>query len=130
MQTPQVFWKDRPVFVTGATGLLGGWLVQALVDLGAEVTALVRDGSPRSMIARNGLLDRITVVRGSLEDFPLIRRALCEYSADSVFHLAAQPLVGVAKLNPMGTLEANIGGTWNVLEAARQVGTRQIVVAS
>lgn len=130
MDTALNFWKNRPVFVTGATGLLGSWLVQSLCERGAEVIALVRDGSPRSMIARNGLLGRITIVRGSVEDLSVVRRALTEYSAATAFHLAAQPLVGVAKLNPVGTLEANVVGTWNVLEAARLAGTQQVIVAS
>jgi CDP-glucose 4,6-dehydratase len=130
VNSSNTFWKSRPVFVTGATGLLGGWLVKELTDLDADVIALVRDGSPRSMAAQTGLLDRITVVRGSVEDFDVIRRALSEYSVATVFHLAAQPLVGVAKLNPIGTLEANVAGTWNVLEAARQAGPCQVIMAS
>jgi CDP-glucose 4,6-dehydratase len=128
--TSKNFWQDRPVFVTGATGLLGGWLVQELVHQGADVIALVRDSVPRSLLEREGLLDRITTVRGSLEEFSQMHRALCEYSVDTVFHLAAQPLVGVAKLDPMATLESNIRGTWHVLEAARLSGARRIIVAS
>ena len=129
-QSSENFWRERPVFITGATGLLGGWMVKELVCRGAEVIALIRDGSPRSFIAQEGLLNRITIVRGSLEEYSQIRRALCEYSVDTVFHLAAQPLVGVAKLDPMATLDTNVRGTWHVLEAARNAGTRRIVVAS
>jgi CDP-glucose 4,6-dehydratase len=124
------FWRDRPVFVTGATGLLGGWLVPELVKRGAEVVALVRDGAPRSRLARDGWLERIERVHGSLTDEGLVRRALAEYSIDTVFHLGAQTLVGVAKADPVGTLEANVRGTWMLLEAARQTGVRQVVVAS
>jgi len=124
------FWAGRPVFVTGASGLLGGWLVRELVERGASVAALVRDGAPQSMLFREGWSERISLVHGDLGDQALLRRALCEYEADTVFHLAAQALVGVAKADPIGTLEANVRGTWNLLEAARQAGTRQVVVAS
>jgi len=124
------FWEGRSVFVTGATGFLGGWVIKRLLELGAEPVALVRDSNPRSMLVREGYLSRISVVYGSLEDGPLIRRALAEYSVETVFHLAAQPLVGVAKLDPVGTLQINVAGTWNVLEAARQTRVQQVVVAS
>ncbi len=124
------FWRHRTVFVTGATGLMGGWLVKRLLGKGAQVIALVRDGVPSNMLAREGILDRICRVSGSVEDFGLLRRALCEYAVDTVFHLAAQPLVGVAKRDPIGTLKTNVEGTWNLLEAARQADVRQIVVAS
>lgn len=124
------FWKDRPVLVTGATGLLGGWLVKGLVQRGAHVVALVRDGAPGCMLAKEGLLDRVATVHGDILDLRLLQRTLSEYSVDTLFHLAAQAIVGVAKLDPVDTLESNVRGTWNVLEAARLTKTAQIVVAS
>jgi CDP-glucose 4,6-dehydratase len=123
-------WTSRPVFVTGATGLLGSWLVPELVRRGASVVALLRDGAPRSLLVRDGWLDRISTVRGSFADEGLLRRAFAEYAIDTVFHLGAQTLVGVAKVDPVGTLEANVRGTWLLLDAARQAGVRQVVVAS
>ena len=116
--------------MTGATGLLGSWLIPELVRRGAEVVALVRDGTPQSLLVRDGWLDKITSVKGSLTDDGLVRRACAEYAIDTVFHLGAQTLVGVAKLDPVGTLEANVRGTWMVLEAARQTGVKQILIAS
>jgi CDP-glucose 4,6-dehydratase len=100
------------------------------LEAGAQVVALVRDGSPRSFLVREGLHQNIATVHGALEDFNLIRRALHEYSADTVFHLAAQTLVGVAKNDPLSTLEANVRGTWNILEACRQAQVAHVVVAS
>ncbi len=123
-------WKARPVFVTGATGLLGSWLVPELVRRGASVVALLRDGAPRSLLVRDGWLERISTVHGSLADDGLLRRAFAEYGVDTVFHLGAQTLVGVAKVDPVGTLEANVRGTWLLLDAARQAGVRQVLVAS
>lgn len=116
--------------MTGATGLLGSWVVPELVRRGAEVVALVRDGAPRSILARDGWLDRVVTVRGSLSDDGLLRRAFAEYGIETAFHLGAQTLVGVAKVDPVGTLEANVRGTWLLLEAARQAGVKQVLVAS
>ncbi|MEK7754165.1 MAG: NAD-dependent epimerase/dehydratase family protein, partial [Acidobacteriota bacterium] len=124
------FWQGRPVLVTGATGLIGGWLVKELLERGAEVVILLRDRTPNCLLAVEGLLQRLTVVEGCVRDQALLRRAMSEYSVDTVFHLAAQPLVGVAKLDPVGTLEVNVQGTWQVLEAARQSRVSQVLIAS
>lgn len=116
--------------MTGATGFLGSWVVPELVRRGALVVVLIRDGAPRSLLVRDGWLDKISVVRGSLTDDGLLRRAFAEYAVDTVVHLGAQTLVGVAKVDPVGTLEANVRGTWMLLEAARQTAVRQVLVAS
>ena len=124
------YWKGKTVFVTGATGLMGSWLVKALLQEEAEVVGLVRDQTPRSLLVREGLIRRIAVVNGDVESLPTMRRAIAEYQPHTVFHLAAQPLVQVAKLDPVGTLRANVAGTWNVLEACRLTGKSNVVVAS
>jgi len=124
------FWKSRTVFVTGGTGLMGGWLVKALLERGAEVVALVRDHTPRSTFLREKLDEQVIVVNGAIEDGDVVKRALGEYGVDTVFHLAAQPLVNVAKADPVETLRVNIQGTWTVLEACRQLKVRHVVVAS
>jgi len=109
---------------------MGGWLVKALIDRGAEVVALVRDHTPRCMFVREKLDERAAVVHGCVEDEVVVRRALAEYGIDTVFHLAAQPLVNVAKADPTDTLRVNIQGTWSVLEACRQSNVRHVIVAS
>lgn len=109
---------------------MGSWLVKALLSEGANVVALVRDQAPRSMLVREGLINRVAIVNGELESLPTLRRAMAEYQPHTVFHLAAQPLVQVAKLDPVGTLRANVAGTWNVLEACRLIGKSNVVVAS
>jgi CDP-glucose 4,6-dehydratase len=125
------FWRDRPTFVTGATGLLGSWLTKRLVDLGADVTCLVRDWVPQSLLIRSGTLDRVKIVRGDLCDQSLLERTLGEFETTTVFHLAAQTIVGIANRNPVGTFESNIRGTWCLLEACRRSPqVRQIIVAS
>src|SRR4051812_36009425 len=130
MACSRTFWERRQVLVTGATGLLGGALVKDLLAEGANVTALVRDGASDSVMAREGLLSRVNTVNGQLEDLRVVTRMMSEYDIKTVFHLAAQPLVGVAKKDPIGTLQANVQGTWNVLEAARQTKAEQLIVAS
>jgi CDP-glucose 4,6-dehydratase len=125
------FWRDRPVLVTGATGLVGGWLTRRLIEAGADVVCLVRDWVPRRELNRSNLLEQVTVVRGDLRDRDLVERTIGEYEIDTVLHLAAQAIVCIANRNPISTFESNIQGTWNVLEACRRSpGVRSIVVAS
>jgi len=125
------FWLDRPTFVTGATGQLGGWLVQRLLTAGADVVCLVRDWVPQCELVRTGLIEKVKVVRGDLCDSGVVERALGEYEIDTVIHLAAQSIVGIANRNPVTTFEANIRGTWSLLEACRTSPTvRQVVAAS
>lgn len=132
MNDPQnKFWLDRPTLVTGATGLIGGWLVRRLLDAGADVVCLVRDWVPQSEFVRSRLIDRVKVVRGDVRDQAQLERALGEYEIDTVIHLAAQTIVGIANRNPVSTFETNITGTWSLLEAARRSpGVKQIVIAS
>jgi CDP-glucose 4,6-dehydratase len=125
------YWQDRRVFVTGCTGLVGAWTVRALLERGAHVIGLVRDQVIGSELLRGGLLDRIDVVRGAVEDYSLMERAFAEYEVSTVFHLAAQTIVGIANRSPLSTFETNIKGTWCVLEAARRCGSNpQVIVAS
>ncbi|MBT4174745.1 NAD-dependent epimerase/dehydratase family protein [archaeon] len=125
------FWKNRNVFVTGGTGLLGSNLVKALVEKGANVTVLVRDGVHNSYFFMLGLDKRVNIVRGALQDYLLLERTINEYEIDTVFHLAAQAIVGTANRSPLSTFDSNIRGTWHVLEAARVSKlVKSVVVAS
>ncbi|MDB5098554.1 MAG: rfbG [Cyanobacteria bacterium RYN_339] len=125
------FWRDRPTLVTGATGLVGGWLVKRLVEAGAEVICLIRDWVPKSELVRSGLAERVTVVRGDVTDQALLERVLGEHEIDTVMHLAAQTIVGIANRNPVSTFESNIAGTWALLEACRRSPrVAQVVFAS
>jgi CDP-glucose 4,6-dehydratase len=125
------FWRDRPVFVTGATGLVGSWLVKRLLAAGADIVCLVRDWVPESEVVRTRDIERVKTVRGDVRDRDCIERTLGEYEIDTVFHLAAQTIVGIANRNPVSTFESNIAGTWNMLEACRRSPTvKSIVIAS
>ena len=125
------FWRDRPTLVTGATGFLGGWLVPALLARNAAVVCLVRDWVGECELLRSSCLDRVRIVRGDVRNQTVVERTLGEYEVDTVFHLAAQAVVGIAGRNPVSTLDTNIRGTWTVLEACRRSpAVRQIVMAS
>jgi len=120
----------RSVFVTGAYGLLGSWLVKALIEQGARTTVLKRDAVVRSALVVEGTERQVNVVHGDICDADLIERAVGEYEVDTVFHLAAQTIVGIANTAPLSTFETNVRGTWTVLEACRHLGVRRVVVAA
>lgn len=125
------FWQDRPVFITGGTGLVGAWLVRRLIAAGADITCLVRDWVPESEMVRANLIDGVKVVRGDIVDQEAMERILGEHEIDTVMHLAAQTIVGTANRNPVSTFESNIKGTWSLLEACRRSPlVKQIVSAS
>ncbi|MEI6628611.1 MAG: GDP-mannose 4,6-dehydratase [Alphaproteobacteria bacterium] len=125
------FWQDRRVFVTGASGLVGGWLVEELIRQEADVIALVRDWVPCSNLLSRDIINKVTIVRGDLSDSRFLERVIAEYEIESVIHLAAQTIVPIANKNPLSTFESNIAGTWNLLEACRHVKSiASVVVAS
>ena len=125
------FWENRNVFITGSTGFLGSYLTDELIAKNANVICLVRDWVSKSRFIFSNAYQKATVVRGEIEDYALLERILNEYEIDSVFHLAAQTIVGTANRNPISTFEANIKGTWNILEASRRNPlVKRIVVAS
>lgn len=125
------FWKNRTAFVTGATGFVGAHVVRQLLEKGAKVVCLQRDAVRANSLDALDLRNKVTVINGSIEDFSLMERILNEYEIEAVFHLAAQALVGAANRSPLSTFEANIRGTYLLLEACRQSETvKRIAVAS
>jgi CDP-glucose 4,6-dehydratase len=121
----------RSVLVTGAYGLLGGWLVARLLDEGVEVTVIRRDETPRAALILLGLEARCNVVPGDVADGLLLDRTIGEYEVDTVFHLAAQTIVGTANRSALGTWETNVRGTWLLLDAClRHQVPRTVVAAS
>lgn len=125
------YWKNKRVFVTGATGFLGSYLTRDLVAAGATVVALEREHEPYSNFYRFGLDQKTTRVAGDVSSFFLMERILNEHEIELVFHLAAQPLVPTANRAPLSTFESNMRGTWMLLEAARRSPLKpKVVVAS
>jgi CDP-glucose 4,6-dehydratase len=122
--------SGRSVLVTGAYGLLGSWLVKALVEGGARVCVVRRDDTVGSPLSLMGVEASVDVVHGDICTHGLLARALAEYEIDSIFHLAAQTLVPTANRAPLSTFETNIRGTWIVLEACRRHDAERVIVAS
>ena len=119
MQKNYNYWKGKNVFVTGATGILGSWLVKKLIGEKANITILKRDHVPKSELELSGAINKVNIVHGNLEDYWTVERALNEYEIDTCFHLAAQAIVQTSNRSPLPTFEANVRGTWNLLEALR-----------
>jgi len=125
------YWKNKNVFITGATGFLGSWLTKYLLEKNSNITALVRDWVPKSKLLSDDSINKINIVRGNIEDYLLLERIINEYEIHTVFHIAAQTIVGIANNNPLSTFESNIKGTWNILEACRKAtNVKKVVVAS
>lgn len=118
------------ILVTGGHGLLGAWLIKALLESGARVVAIRRDEPVLSGLQLLGLDREVDSVQGDVCDPPLVARVLAEYEVQSVFHLAAQTIVGTANRSPASTFETNVRGTWTVLEACRLQGVERVIVAS
>ena len=108
-------WTNRRVLVTGATGLVGSWLVDRLIAEGASVTALILDSDPQSELMRSGNIEKIAVVNGNLANFDDVKRAVFRDDVETIFHLGALTIVGNALKDPLSTFQSNIQGTWNVL---------------
>jgi CDP-glucose 4,6-dehydratase len=128
----RAFWEGKSVFVTGATGFLGYWLVKALCEQKAQVVILARDLDPRCQLLKTRLCERTHVVSGALEDFHSVERAINTYETQYVFHLGAQTIVGTSYRNPLATFESNIRGTYHLLEACRwhKSFVKAVIVAS
>src|SRR3989338_2851010 len=125
------FWKGKKVFITGANGFLGSYITKALVGKNAQVFSLIYDDNPGSIFDEEGLWDKTRIIRGDVRDLNLMGKVLKENQIDTIFHLAAQPIVDQAVDDPLETFEINIQGTWNVLEAAKKNGhVERIIVAS
>jgi len=125
------FWKNKNILVTGAGGFKGSHLVEQLAKTDAKIVSLVRDFDPKSYFETKGLGKKSIVVIGDLKDFRKIADILSKYEITTIFHLGAQPIVTTAILNPLETLESNIMGTVNVLEASRIYGhLSEIVIVS
>ena len=125
-------WSGKRVLVTGANGFIGRSLTQTLIERGAEVVILVRDEHPQAFRLFAETHSKLAaVVRGDVLDLPLLTRIFNSYGVEVAFHLAAQAIVPISNRSPLMTLEPNIRGTWNVLEAARNAARIEaLVVAS
>ena len=116
--------------VTGGHGLLGAWVVKALLERGTEVVLFARGSHRPSALAIEGTDAHCARVAGDVRDDEAVERAFAAHRPDTVFHLAAQSIVGTANRDPAPTFDANVRGTWTVLEACRRHEVARTVVAS
>ncbi len=125
-------WRGTRVLITGATGIVGSWLCEALLARDAIVVAFVLDHDPVSRLFAESIDRRCHVVHGDLRSFADCMRAINSYEVQVVFHLGAQTIVGTALRDPLECFESNIRGTYNLLEAARRLSSivKTVVVAS
>lgn len=124
-------WKGKNIIITGATGFVGYWLTKALVDRQANVIALTYGDVNKSVLGTTGLVKDLTAIRCDIRDLDSLKEIFRNNEVDTVFHLAAQAIVGVANKSPISTFEVNIKGTWNVLETVRITeGIERVVIAS
>ncbi len=126
------FWSGKSVLVTGATGLVGSWLVQELLLQKAHVTCLVWNADPTSELISSKLIERTSVINGDLAAISACEKAISSSKCEYVFHLGAQTIVGEALQDPVRTFRSNIQGTWNLLDSIRNSKTpiKSAVVAS
>jgi CDP-glucose 4,6-dehydratase len=123
----------KTALVTGARGFVGAWLARGLLERGARVVSFDRppDGTDRpSTLELLGIEAEVTEAYGDLCDAGLIERLLAEHGIDTVFHLAAETIVGTVHASPVRGFESNVRGTWTLLEACRARGIERVLVAS
>jgi len=114
-------YKGKKVFLTGATGFKGSWLVLWLNSLGAEVLGYsLEPNTNPSMFKKLKIGEQIQSVFGNILDKEKLEATMLEFKPEVVFHLAAQPIVRLSYSEPVNTYETNVIGTLNVLEAARK----------
>ena len=125
------YWKDRKVLITGYEGFLGSNLTRRLVASGAVITGLDIKVNRRETLLTNDDYKKISVIKGSVADYHLVKDTIRQRKIEYVFHLAAEALVGRCLKDPLRGFSTNTCGTWNILEACRDYGrVRAIIVAS
>ena len=121
----------RRILVTGGTGFVGSHLVESLVKIGATVIVPYRSIDPRSYFITQGLDKKVILAIGDVTDRRRIVDIVTKYEIETIFHLAAQPIVDTAFNNPVETISTNVMGTVHILDAAWNSGTvRNIIITS
>ena len=118
--------------VTGARGFVGGWLAKALLERGERVISFDkrRTSDRPSAVGMLGIEDDVVQVEGDLCEAAELDRVLRENSVDTVFHLAAETIVGTVQASPVQGFESNVRGTWTLLQACLERGIERVVFAS
>lgn len=129
MLVDPAIWSGRRVLVTGHTGFKGSWLSLWLAEMGAEVTGIALPAEQVSLFEQAGIGNLVDHVEGDIRDQDLVDRVVAAARPQTVFHLAAQPLVRLSYDQPRETFATNVQGTVNVLDACRRVEGLEAIVA-
>jgi CDP-glucose 4,6-dehydratase len=124
--------RVRVALVTGGRGFVGAWLCSALLERGIGVVSFDRR-TPRerpSTLALIGIEGEVTETAGDLTDGSLLERTISDHGVDTVFHLAAETIVGTVQRDPAGAFDTNVRGTWTLLETCRKAAIERVVFAS
>lgn len=122
------YWQDRKVLITGYEGFIGSWLVKFLLSFGAKIWGLDIKTHRKQTILSDKELNKVNIIKGNVENFPLVSKIIKESKIEFIFHLAAKSLVGDCLKKPIKAFSTNIKGTWNILEASRNSNTIEVVI--
>ena len=125
------FWKNHRALVIGGAGFGGAHLCEQLLARGAQVLVLDRLSPADSYLRLAGLDSRLTLVNGDIRDAAATKLLIARLEPDTVFLLAAQPIVPISNALPLETAEVNVMGAYHVLDACRlSRRSRRVVFAS
>lgn len=120
----------KKVLITGAGGFIGSHLAELMTEKGIEVKAFVRYNSNSywGWLEKSDVKNEIEIISGDVRDYDSVYNAL--KGCDSVFHLAALIGIPYSYVSPKAYIETNINGTYNILQASKELGLDQIIVTS
>jgi CDP-glucose 4,6-dehydratase len=118
------FWRGKCVLVTRAAGLVASWSDNDFIKSKAPVSALNLDGDQFSQLMRSNDIEKISVVKRNLDNYLDLTRVISRDVCSSAIHITAKTIVGSALLDLLSTLESNLKGKWNILEATHIAGVK------
>jgi len=122
--------SNKSVLITGISGFVGSHLAEALIKRGARVVVPYRSTDPRSYFSIRKLHKHAVMAIGDLKDYTRVVDIVTKYEIAYIFHLAAQPIVTTAYVNPLETIASNVMATAHILEAARVSGVKGVIITS
>lgn len=123
------FWTGKKVLLTGHTGFKGSWLSLWLTELGATVFGYaLQPDTPTNLYTEASVNTLVNSLIADIRDSSQLNAYVEDVKPDIIFHLAAQPIVRDSFKDPVTTIDTNVMGTVNLLEAARKIHSVQAIV--